>query len=541
MKKESAFPAAICSFISYTLQSARSKGIKRLYFLARDGYIMLNAAKIIAERHSIDIELRYLYCSRIALRNAALSDLGEEAYRYLLEGGFSLTPRIILGRLRLNREERRRVYNDIAFTDDENTEMGKTAAADFCGRLRKSSVYNSFIKSVSEKCKEAATAYLEQEGLLSDTPCGIVDSGWTGSMQRMLRVLTGRRQTGFYFGMYSRGNPEDGEFNTFLFDKSTSPFLVSKFNNNLFETLCSAPHGMTEGYKREEERIVPILKDEKSLNSDSRLLSDLEREIYRYAEEVVYPPKETTMQERQKAIFPLLDSLMYKPDRETAEIYGSLRFSDDPAELNSCPLAGKLESTKKLYFVPRLADKLFKKGKANAPVFWSYGTAVLNGKGWFIGVIAGTNDIYSEQPDSSEGLLQSGKMYSYCFSQGHNRNIYTAHDASQGHNAFFEMLLGSESASLMGFDCDGTPVFSENEEGNIEAVRQIHSGAMDFCEDYLKSFADYPYMLNISGSDAYAPFLAAARDGNRYFKAVLGDCSFNFGIGTKGERLKENV
>ncbi len=158
-----------------------------------------------------------------------------------------------------------------------------------------------------------------------------------------------------------------------------------------------------------------------------------------------------------------------------------------------------------------------------------------------IGVIAGTNDSYSEQPDASESLLQSGQLYSYCFSQGHNRSIYTSHDSSQGHNAFFEMLLGSETPSLKGFTAEGEPVFAEDESGNTETVRLIHKGAVDFCEDYLKHFAKYPYMLNISGSDAYAPFLAAVRDGNEYFKFVLGGCRFDFDIGVKGEKLKERI
>lgn len=162
---------------------------------------------------------------------------------------------------------------------------------------------------------------------------------------------------------------------------------------------------------------------------------------------------------------------------------------------------------------------------------WGFDTRV-------IGVVAGTNDSFGEQPDASEGLLQSGKMYAYCFSQSHNRDIYTSHDSAQGHNAFFEMLLGSETASLKGFNSDGTPVFSENEEGNGETVRLIHSGAMDFFRDYSERFAEYPYMLNIGGSDAYAPFLAAIKDGGRYFKAVLGECRFNFGVGTKEEKLK---
>lgn len=381
---EAVFPPVIADFTGWVLRSAAAKGIKRLYFLARDGYVINKTAAVIAEKSGIDIEPRYLYCSRISLRNAALADLGEEAYRYLLESGFSVTPRVILGRLRLGGEEREKVYRDIGYADDENTEMGKTAAGDFCGRLRKSAVYNGYVKSVSEGCRENAAAYLDQEGLMSDTPYAIVDSGWTGSMQRMLRILTGRRQIGFYFGMYSRGNDEDGEFYTYLFDKSTSPFLVSKFNNNLFEAVCSAPHGMTEGYKRENEKIVPVLKSGGSLNSGSELALMQERLIYDYAEnKYIMPSKEPSAEERRKYAFSLLDRLMYKPDMKTAELYGSLRFSDDAAELNSFPMADKSADVKKLYFIPRLMDKLFKKGKADRPVFWGYGTAVLKGKGRF--------------------------------------------------------------------------------------------------------------------------------------------------------------
>lgn len=381
---EAVFPPVIADFAGWVLQKAAEMGIKRLYFLARDGYIINNTAAIIAERYGIEIELRYLYCSRLSLRNAALEDLGEEAYRYLLEGGYSLTPKVILGRLRLGEEERKRVYDDIGYTADENTEMGKAAASDFCGRLRESVVYNGYIRFVAESCKEFAIAYLEQEGLLSDIPYAIVDSGWTGSMQRMLRVLTGRRQVGFYFGMYSKGRDEDGEFYTYLFDKSTSPLLVSKFNNNLFEAVCSAPHGMTEGYKRENGRAVPVLKSGGSLNGGSELVLMQERLIYDFArDKYVLPAKESTAEQRRKFAFSLLDRLMYKPDIKTAELYGGLRFSDDAAELNSFPMAAKSADVKRLYFIPRLMDKLLKKGKPSRPVFWGYGTAVLSGKGWF--------------------------------------------------------------------------------------------------------------------------------------------------------------
>ncbi|MBD5383455.1 MAG: HAD-IA family hydrolase [Ruminococcaceae bacterium] len=158
-----------------------------------------------------------------------------------------------------------------------------------------------------------------------------------------------------------------------------------------------------------------------------------------------------------------------------------------------------------------------------------------------IGVIGCANDSSAEQPDSSEALLQSGKMYAYCYSQRHNRDIFNAHDAAQGHNIYFEMLLGSESASLRGFREDGGPIFGGNEKNNAETVSLIHAGALDFIADYTARFADYPYMLDISGSDAYAPFGAAVRAGGKYFRSVLGECSFNAGVGTEESTINKQI
>lgn len=165
---------------------------------------------------------------------------------------------------------------------------------------------------------------------------------------------------------------------------------------------------------------------------------------------------------------------------------------------------------------------------------WDFGCEI-------IGVIGCANDSSAEQPDCSEALLQSGKMYAYCYSQRHNRDIYRAHDAALGHNIYFEMLLGSETPSLKGFNADGTPIFAEPEAGSAAVVRQIHAGALDFISDYTKRFAGYPYMLDISGSDAYAPFGAAVKAGGKYFKAVLGECSFNVGVGTKEEKINKQI
>lgn len=382
------FAPVMCGFVGWTLRSAVAAGVKRLYFLARDGWIMYNAAKLIAERNGLDIELRYLYCSRMSLRNAALADLGDEAYRYLLEGGFALTPRTILGRLRLSEDERARVYADVGFTgdanvEDENVELGKSAAAEFCGKLRSSAVYNDYIRSVSAANKANALGYLKQEGLLGGEKYALVDSGWTGSMQRMFRILTGKNQIGYYFGLYAQPNAEDGEFNAYLFDKHTPPKLVATFNNNLFETLCSAPHGMTIGYEKRDDGYFPVFKEKDNLNKDSRLLEIQERVLYEFASSYILPDEIPDTERRQEFAFPLLARLMYKPTAEIAEEYGSLRFSDDPAELYAFPLAARVERVSRMYLLPRLYEKFFRKGRLAAPLYWGYGAAVLSGKGAF--------------------------------------------------------------------------------------------------------------------------------------------------------------
>ncbi len=381
------FAPVMCDFIGWVLLCAKAAGLKRLYFLARDGWIMYNLAKVIARKNSLDIELKYLYCSRLSLRNAALGDLGEEAYGYLLEGGFTLTPKIILSRLQLNNDERNKVYIDIGFNDDENTEMGKSAAAEFRARLKKSLIYNEFIKSVSKDCKSNAVGYLKQEGLLDEVAYGIADSGWTGSIQKILTVLTGKKQMGYYFGLYARPDKNYGEYNAYLFDKSTSPLLVSRFNNNLFETLCSAPHGMTISYKKENGTFIPVLKEDNSFNPfqlNENILITQQNEIMRYAEqEYVIQSDISGIKARQRSIFPLLDKLMYRPDIEAAQTYGGLRFSDDPSELYSFPLASKIEDVKRMYLIPRLAEKFLHKGNIKQPIYWSYGTAPLSGKGRF--------------------------------------------------------------------------------------------------------------------------------------------------------------
>ncbi len=153
------------------------------------------------------------------------------------------------------------------------------------------------------------------------------------------------------------------------------------------------------------------------------------------------------------------------------------------------------------------------------------------------GIVAGTNTPFNTEPDTAEPFLLSGKLEAYLYSQRHNRDLWRRHDPAAGFNLFFELLLSSDTPRLDGFypgNCrvgaedvydgslDVTLRFGERER-NEEGIREIRRGILDFTERYTEAFREYPYMLHISGRDAYGPLLAAASHGERYLRALIRD------------------
>jgi predicted HAD superfamily hydrolase len=56
----------LSGFVLWVLQMAKAKGLKRLYFISRDGFLLLKVAKVLARSVDPNLELRYLYGSRQA-------------------------------------------------------------------------------------------------------------------------------------------------------------------------------------------------------------------------------------------------------------------------------------------------------------------------------------------------------------------------------------------------------------------------------------------------------------------------------------------
>ena len=118
-------PVLFC-YVKSVLESAADSGIKKLYFLARDGYIMKAAADAIIEASGYDIKTSYLYVSRYALRNALYykCSTAEDFEKAGFFGRCAVqSAENTLKRAGIDKEERKEVYKRIGFDGDESKIM----------------------------------------------------------------------------------------------------------------------------------------------------------------------------------------------------------------------------------------------------------------------------------------------------------------------------------------------------------------------------------------------------------------------------------
>lgn len=376
---------AMCGFVDYILKTAAENGVKTLYFLARDGYLMQKIAEKLAAKREYGLKLRYLYCSRASLRLSAIGIMPRsEVYGLFLMSGVSVTPKALLDRLFLTAEQRGEIYRDIGFTADENALLSKSELGALTERLKNSAAYNRTLDRIGAERRPACAEYLRNSIDLNEK-FAFADSGWTGSVQHTLRLLLEsvgytERLSGYYFGLYNRQNPADGDYFTYAFSKNRSVIGAARFNNHLFEAICSAPEGMTVGYEQRDGKAVPVLDEKGGLNSANPFIKAMGQEIVSFAERD-YDYSESNKQSNLNRLY----SLMYKPPRKFAELCSSLYFSDDISEERRFPIAEELteKQLKGLILPLRMYRKLIRADSAARPVFWPYGSVVLSGKGGF--------------------------------------------------------------------------------------------------------------------------------------------------------------
>lgn len=374
------------NYVWWILHQAYEKGFHRLYFLARDGYLLREMAQHFCQQFRLQIECRYLYCSRASLRMPSYCLIGEEADELLLQGGYQVTLRSLLQRADLNEAQQKMVCADGKIDQmDKERLLSRTEREMVCGVLRNSRVFHSYVYEKSRVAYDNAIGYLRQEGLMDQDEVVLVDSGWTGSMQRSMRQLLesagfSGHLTGFYFGMYAAPKePADGVYLTWYFDHNGAAADKIPFCNNLFECILSAPHGMTTGYRREAENYIPILMPDPA-ESELQMITRQVQEVLDYCEARLlqisfedFHPAELRKDTRRR-----IWRYMAHPTGEEAAHWGKFLFCDDVTEGYRLSLANQKQlDILRGYSIPaRVIRRILRRPAGNVmpELLWPYGT-----------------------------------------------------------------------------------------------------------------------------------------------------------------------
>lgn len=253
----------LVNYVSWVLDQARRAGIKRLYFVARDGQIFYKIAlQLLGE--DTDLELRYLYGSRSAWFTASITSGATAAERFLAPKGQPNSRSDILSRAGIAADTQLFVLNRLSIAEgDRSKNLHPEQAKLFVQRVLADRETSNLVFESASKARNVVLKYFYQEGLLDGTPWGLVDVGWSlnsqAALKRIISTVKGDNFPiiGYYIGI-SKDHlaPEDvGIAQSYLPGVGS---LLTRRRVIIEQCFTPATHATTSGYAIEGETVIPV-------------------------------------------------------------------------------------------------------------------------------------------------------------------------------------------------------------------------------------------------------------------------------------------
>ncbi|XZE51422.1 HAD family hydrolase [Planctomycetaceae bacterium SH139] len=260
------------AFVAWVLREAEARKMEKLFFLARDGFILKGMAHAFQRAGcGHDAEFHYVHASRQSWRLSGMIAFDDDDVRWALTSNKRTTLSAVANRL------------GIAWDTLANACFGKTGAtlgkdapltASQVETIRKELTRGALREKITKSAGVQADLleeYLNGLGVFSNHTCSLVDLGWKGTTQDALsKVLRSRERmitlVGFYFGLVPGAKKSQDSEKTSYVDsvdqgnlKSDQLHAAAMF----LEALASAPHGSTISYARASDgKVVPVLDDQ---------------------------------------------------------------------------------------------------------------------------------------------------------------------------------------------------------------------------------------------------------------------------------------
>lgn len=345
------------TFVAWTLREAARRGLRTLYFLSRDGEILLKIARVLQPAFAPSVECRYLYVSRQSLHLPAITEIGPAAMEWIFDIPTAYNLTYLLRRLDLEVETLltvlppdspvRHLDPDAILTLD-TASMVRQALEDGAGR-------DLVLRCTAER-RRTCLAYLRSQSLLDPGQIGIVDIGWRGRLQRSLcRIVSTveeqfeHRLCGFYVDLTGERIVDSGQMDTF---SSLCP--NSQFNwasrGPLFEVFCAAGHGTVRRYDLEADgNASPTLDGDRNPAAEGWGLAVQQDAVVAFAKEALHGFRLARINPLEHidllagAALKIVMTFVDTPRRPEADAFGSFEHAYDEQHERLEEIAGRID------------------------------------------------------------------------------------------------------------------------------------------------------------------------------------------------------
>ncbi len=334
----------VYSFVLWILLESKRRGLTRLWFMARDGQVMLPVARKIADRLGLDIELGYLYAGRQVVRVASLTAVDDAALEWMTGGSGVMTLQAVLDRVGLPLAAAQHVATAVGLPSAGPIGWSRVALLkDF---LRHPEVEALILKEAAAR-RVVVLDYFRSCGLMGDNACAVVDIGWRGNVLRSIVDLIGEAQaskhTFMYFGLYAHPKNCDAVPKVaYLFDVDGAQRVGTGDDipslTTLMEIFCQADHGSVMALERRSGEFAPVCREPES--SASRWdIPKFQAAVVAFANTVPINEFTFTGVDLRGVCDRLLRRLATSPSRDEVALLAPLGFVDDQGGSEPQPFA----------------------------------------------------------------------------------------------------------------------------------------------------------------------------------------------------------
>lgn len=323
-------------FIRWLTNQLIEQKIEKVFFLARDGYMMHKVYNLMNQDQEVPPS-QYMYASRRAINIPTISDNIDDSSLKLLCNLFpNLSVEHYLDRIHIDSNQHINKIKEAGFTDKTDKIIS------VLDKDKLAMLFNLLTKEICEISANERTNlinYLRQIDFLRKGKIAIVDIGWQGTMQNSLDKLSNLLDKemdikGYYLGTFdtakryvSKGLPMSGYICNFSLPQKNHDIIMSCVH--MFEFIFSAPHGSVINFQATENGVKPVFEDNIFSHKKTKVITEFQEGALDFIKDFMETENDCWKMDisPESAINPI-SRLLNTPTYQEAVQFGNLTHSE---------------------------------------------------------------------------------------------------------------------------------------------------------------------------------------------------------------------